>query len=158
MIEWAKTVQGLPLYCQCTRRNELKITVIFVTLLLLASNIATAAPRIVFSGTPELRINDMVVARSETQVASDQRSKFKVVITEDNGRFFWTTRENNEMSRSINGAYVTYTATNGTGYVRVEDSAAHRMMESKVAAYRFDYKEHLQQGLTSVTYYGKADK
>jgi len=119
---------------------------------------ANAAPRIAFSGTPEIRFTDLVIERSENPLTTDERSKFKVVITEDRGRYFWTTRDNIEVSLSLSGAYTTYTAMNGSGYLRIEDPTAHQLMESKAPAYRFDYKEHLQQGLTSVTYYGRRDR
>jgi hypothetical protein len=136
----------------------MRFVTLATALLVLVSNSVMAAPRVVFSGTPELRLNDFVIERTESPVTPEERARYKVVITEDNGRYFWTTRENAEMIRAESGAYVTYNATNGSGYVRVEDPQWHKLAQSKVAAYQFDYKEHLQQGLTSVTYYGKADK
>ena len=67
------------------------------------------------------------------------------------------TRQNTELVRIESGAFITYLAINGSGYVRVispklKDAAS--LMSPTEA--RFDYVEHALIGLRSITYYGSA--
>lgn len=79
------------------------------------------------------------------------------MISEIGGRYYWATRENTEVVRQVSGAFITYLAINGSGYVRVIDksvkAAASLMSPTEV---EFDYVEHMMLGLRSVTYYGNS--
>jgi hypothetical protein len=72
--------------------------------------------------------------------------------------YFWASRENVPMVRIESGAYITYVAVNGAGYVRVIDAAAKGAASLLGGAEEeFDYTEHLLIGLRSITYYGKLE-
>ena len=110
----------------------------------------------VFQGTPQFRINELGVERAEAlsrQVAAD----FAVVISKIGDDYYWASRENLPLIEvdGGEGAYVTYVAANGSGYVRVikpEMKAVASLIGGANA--RYDYVEHLLLGFTSVTYYG----
>lgn len=59
------------------------------------------------------------------------------------------------MLRKESGAFITFVAVDGSGYVRIISpemkDAASLMAETEL---KFDYAEHLLIGLRSVTYYG----
>ena len=60
-------------------------------------------------------------------------------------------------ARYRNGAFTTYVALNGTGYVRVmAPNVAETGFPVTPAEERFEYVEHILLGLASVTYYGRA--
>jgi hypothetical protein len=55
--------------------------------------------------------------------------KAQVRIVERGGRYYWQTRGMKELSRSESGAYVTYSAVDGTGYVRTHIPAMLEMRD-----------------------------
>ncbi len=70
--------------------------------------------------------------------------------------YYWASRENKEMVKIELGAFATYIALDGSGYVRVilpGMKAAIALAEGATGE-KFDYVEHLLVGLRSVTYYG----
>jgi len=116
---------------------------------------AHAQPRTVFSGIPVVKISEGGVERFPEKIPRDKAINLSCVISEISGRYYWANRENTEMARQVSGAFVTYVAINGSGYVRVIDKsgkAAAPLMSPTEA--EFDYVEHMILGLRSVTYYG----
>lgn len=137
-------------------------TRLFIALFLTAfvSSSAIAAPRIVFSGTPSKKMQNAAIQCDHFEVPDFDPTKFKLIITEENGRYFWTTRDDTELTKVVNstGAYTTYIANNGVGFVRIQDHATTAVLHSKIPSYTYDYMEILLQGLTTITYFGSADK
>jgi hypothetical protein len=118
---------------------------------------AHAQSRTVFSGIPVVRISEGGVERFPENIPRDKAVNLGCVISEIDGRYYWANRENTEMTRKVSGAFVTYVAINGSGYVRVIDksvkAAASLMSPTEV---EFDYVEHMMLGLRSITYYGNS--
>ena len=71
--------------------------------------------------------------------------------------YFWKTRNNVELILIQSGAFATFVATSGAGYVRVIlpdlKEAASLMDETEK---KYDYVEHMLIGLRSITYYGNS--
>jgi len=113
--------------------------------------------RTVFSGVPVLKVSEGGVERLPEALPRDKAVNLGCVISEIGGKYYWATRENKEMVRRTSGAFITYIAVDGSGYVRVVDpsakGAASMMSPTEV---KFDYVEHLLVGLGSVTYFGNA--
>ncbi len=111
----------------------------------------------VFSGSPIQKISEAGTERVAEQIPSGRASSISCVINENTGKYYWATRGNKEMFRLSSGAFITYVAVDGSGYVRVIDPSAKQAAElmSPTEA-KFDYVEHLLLGLRSVTYYGKS--
>jgi len=111
----------------------------------------------VFSGVPSLKISEGGVERTPAQLERQDAVNLGCVISKIGEYYYWASRENTAMVRVENGAFITYVAANGSGYVRVVvpgmKSAASLMGETEA---KFDYVEHLLIGLKSVTYYGNS--
>lgn len=124
----------------------------------LASNPASAfaqAPTTVFKGVPNLKISEGGVERTPEPLANAVAVNLACVVSRIGDEYFWASRENVPLVMIESGAFITYLAVNGSGYVRVtkpELKAAVRQAGGAEAA--FDYVEHLLIGLKSVTYYG----
>ena len=111
-----------------------------------------AQSRTVFSGIPVIKVSEGGVERLPENLVRDKAVNLACVISEIGGKYYWASRENKEMVRRSSGAFVTYFAVDGSGYVRVVDptaKAAASLMSPTEA--KFDYIEHLLVGLRSVT-------
>jgi TPR repeat protein len=112
---------------------------------------------IVFSGTPTVRINEGGGPRAIEDVKPAEASGARCTIIRIDDKYFWQTRNNVELTMVTSGAFITFVANSGAGYIRIiqpelKDAAA-LMGETEQ---KFDYVEHMVIGLRSVTYYGKA--
>jgi hypothetical protein len=119
------------------------------------SNLAYAQSQTVFSGIPSVKISEGGTERTPEILPREIAINLVCTISQIGGRYYWATRENTEMVRQVSGAFVTYVAINGSGYVRVIDKngkAPTSLMSS--TEMKFDYVEHLLIGLRSMTYYG----
>ena len=116
-----------------------------------------AQSRTVFSGIPVIKVSEGGTERLPETIRRDSAVNLRCVVSEIDGKYYWATRENKEMVRHASGAFVTYVAIDGSGYVRIVDpsakGAASLMSPTET---KFDYVEHLLVGLRSVTYYGHA--
>lgn len=133
-----------------------------LTLLVLATAIPSFAKEvIIFTGVPEIKISEGGTNRVPENLAKDKAIKFKCTITKIDDKYYWTSRENVELVPITSGAFITYWAVTGSGYVRVVRPEMKEEVR-KIGAMaddpegRYDYVEHLLLGLKSVTYYGKA--
>ena len=111
----------------------------------------------VFSGIPSVKVSEAGSERVPEAIHRDNAVNLGCVISEIGGKFYWATRGNKELVRHASGAFVTYVAIDGSGYVRIVDPSAKASaaLMSPTEA-KFDYVEHLLIGLRSVTYYGHA--
>jgi hypothetical protein len=136
--------------------NQL-ITIALVIVIGIFSGKAHAQSRTVFSGNPIIKISEGGIERFHENISRDKAINLGCVISEIGGKYYWATRENTEMVRQISGAFLTYTAINGSGYVRVieKNGKLASSLMSRTEA-EFDYVEHMIIGLRSVTYYGKS--
>jgi hypothetical protein len=125
--------------------------------LLLASEIqpTRAQPTTVFSGSPTVKVSEGGTERKAEKLSPEQAANSESIITQLAGRHYWATRGNKELTAYPSGAFTTYVAIDGSGYVRVIIPGAKgpAAMMSPTEE-KFDYAEHLILGLRSVTYYG----
>lgn len=95
----------------------------------------------------------------QTQPVLPERAReFVVKIVRSGNGYIWASRDNVPMVRHESGAYVTYVATTGSGYVRVLNPAMRKALKSLPSDERekeFVYMEHLVNQLGSITYYGQ---
>jgi len=115
---------------------------------------------VVFTGIPEVKISESGVNRVDENIAKDKAIKFKCTITKFGDNYYWTSRENVELLPIASGAFITYWAMNGSGYVRVINPELKDIVKQTAGPgdpeEKFDYVEHLLLCLKSVTYYGKS--
>jgi hypothetical protein len=125
---------------------------VFILLTLAAASMM--AQEQVFFGIPAVRINEDGATRAVKNLSPEQAAGYHCVISLIGDKYYWTSRESKPLTRSESGAYITCHATDGSGYVRIQDSGVKRVLASIGGPGTFDYVEHLLLGLTSVTYYG----
>ncbi|MBU4321370.1 MAG: hypothetical protein Q8N12_02720 [Thermodesulfovibrionales bacterium] len=116
---------------------------------------------IIFTGVPEIKISEGGVKRVPENLTKDKAIKFKCTITKIDDKYYWTSREKVELIPVASGAFITYWAINGSGYIRIvkpEMKEEIKKMGGMVGdpEEKFDYVEHLLLGLKSITYYGKS--
>ncbi len=109
----------------------------------------------VFKGVPTIKISEGGTERQPEPLNRETAVNLECVISRIGDDYYWASRENTEMVRLERGAFITYLAVNGSGYVRViaPDMKRAAALMSETAA-KFDYVEHLLIGLKSITYYG----
>jgi len=131
---------------------------VFLMLAVIFSFPSFGQARTVFTGVPNVKISEGGSERLVEAVPRSQAANLQCVISESGGKYYWATRGNKELSRNVGGAFITYIAVDGSGYVRIIDpqrkSIASSMSETEA---KFDYVEHALLGLRSVTYYGNAN-
>jgi len=112
---------------------------------------------VIFTGVPETKIWETGSYRIPENLTQDVADKSKCTITKTDGKYYWTTREDVELVPSVSGAFTTFRAINGSGYVRIVNPELEEAVKNGLGAGDFDYVEHLLAGLNSVTYYGKSE-
>lgn len=126
-----------------------------LTVALSASGSAVQSPATVFKGRPSVKVSESGLERTPEQIRREQAINLECVISQIGTSYYWASRENVQLSRVDSGAFVTFVAANGSGYVRMvkpEAKTAAALMSPTEE--RFDYVEHLAIGLRSITYYG----
>jgi hypothetical protein len=133
-----------------------RLSLVFLALLFVASTLHGQAMT-VFKGRPALKISEGGTERTPESVPRDRAVNLECIISKIGEDYYWASRENTRMVRVESGAFITFIAINGSGYVRVVAPgmklSAALMSEAES---KFDYVEHILIGLRSVTYYGVA--
>jgi hypothetical protein len=135
---------------------NLRRCVVGLVALLLVGGLASAqTPVTVVRGIPQLGIVEGGTERTSEVLPRARAVGLGVVISQIGDNYYWASRENTPLVAIDAGAFVTYFAVNGSGYVRVIKpgmKSAVSLLEP--AAAQYDYVEHLLQSLHSITYYG----
>ncbi len=134
----------------------------FLVLYLLCINpcLALAQATTVFRGRPDYVIEEFGITRQAGEVDPKAVAGAEVVISEIEGKFYWASRENRELTKNIGGdpvgSIITYSAQDGSGYVRVVTNPLWKAtLRQRFPNYDLDYTEHLLQALGSLTYFGR---
>jgi hypothetical protein len=114
--------------------------------------------RTVFRGVPEVKISEGGYDRLVENLKRSEAINLTCVVSQIDGKYYWASRENRELVRREAGAFITYIAPDGSGYIRLiaPGSKENASLMSDAEA-KYDYVEHLLVGLRSVTYYGRAE-
>lgn len=132
----------------------MKKFIITVFILIIAATVH-AQSTMVFKGLPTVKISEGGMSRVPENITKDMAVNLKCIISKIGVDYYWASRENIKLLRIDSGAFSTFVAENGSGYVRLVNpdmkDAASLMGETEA---KYDYVEHLLIGLRSVTYYG----
>jgi hypothetical protein len=118
----------------------------------------SAQAQVEFEGLPSLSVEINEGTTLTSEVSSSRVPDLKLKIVQEGGKYIWASRNNLPMNKTESGVYVTYTATNGAGYVRVLNPTMRKAIESlppEQRAKEFLYMEHLVHRLGSLTYFGR---
>jgi hypothetical protein len=112
---------------------------------------------VVFEGEPLRKVESSFAETRATDLKPDEAFRYQVRIVEREGRYYWQTRGMKELRRSESGAYTTYHAIDGSGYIRVAIAMLLDLRDRLPPEQRqneIGYTEHLLQQFTSITYFG----
>ena len=131
------------------------VLIAVLALCAISGSLAAQPPVTVFKGRPSVKISEGGTERTPEQIARARASNLECVVSQIGNSYYWASRENTQLTRIDAGAFTTFVAVNGAGYIRIikpETRGAAALMGDAEA--RFDYVEHILVGLRSVTYYG----
>ena len=125
-----------------------------------SNKISTEGAKTIFIGFPKKKVNEGGLGRVVEDLSRKKAVNFRCVISKIEDKYYWASRENVEMVKIERvGAFITFLAVNGNGYVRVikpEFKRATSLVSKTVES--FDYVEHLTIGLRSVNYWGEKER
>ena len=107
----------------------------------------------VFKGYPAIKIVERGSSRDSNEVLAAKAPDLACVISNIDGKYYWASRENVEVHPMVSGAFTTYLAINGSGYVRISSPESRASLKTTGVA-EYDYVEHILWALSSITYYG----
>jgi len=109
--------------------------------------VAQTSTGVVFMGFPQRRSVN-TIGNNETEFLKEQDSKeYLCMISRKDGRYFWSSRNGKEMTKTISGAFVIFSAIDGSGYLK---------FSPQMKDLPLDYMEHLHDKLSTFTYWGKS--
>jgi hypothetical protein len=116
--------------------------------------LAAAQERVVLRAAPASRVTGNAQGAIRSVLRGAEREKNQILIVERDGRYFWASREDRELTHVESGLFHLYIDQRGGGYVKVLDQ---RGMSSDL---KFDgpdlqYFEHVAAGLSTITYWGQ---
>ena len=133
----------------------MKNAILILLVLAGASLPAMAQATTVFSGIPVAKISEGGTERLSENLSRNQAVNVECVISQIGDEYYWASRKNTRLIPIESGAFITFVAMNGSGYVRIirpGNKEAVSLLGGSGA--KFDYVEHLLTMLNSVTYYG----
>jgi hypothetical protein len=94
--------------------------------------------------------------KAEYTIKGDKQEEYKLVITETEGRYYWTSRDNRELRKTTSGAFEIYTGVGGEGMIVVVAEWYKKGCKGERVnlCFEFDYGEHIRDGFTMISYYG----
>lgn len=101
---------------------------------------------VVIKGTPIIQSKSSVEESKNFQLSESQQAESRLIITKIGQKYYWSSRQDRELTKHESGIYTTFLETKGAGYVKAMKSA------DKVL-----YMEHMGLGLETITYWGVAD-
>lgn len=101
---------------------------------------------VVLKGTPIIQNKSSFEDAVNFQLSESQQAESRLIITRRGTKYYWTSRQDRELTRHESGVYSIFLETKGAGYVKAMKSA------DKVL-----YMEHMGLGLETITYWGVGD-
>ena len=125
--------------------------------LLLAGNLSAQDYRVVFEGRPVAKVEATFEEVQRTELRADEAFKYAVRIVQRQAKYYWASRQMKRLIRHEAGAYITYVAVDGTGYVRILIPmmlAMRDQLSPEQRSQEIGYTEHLLTQFASMTYFG----
>ena len=123
------------------------IRILVFAILVLSSVVCFAQTEVVvIKGTPIIQNKSAVEESANFQLSVSQQAESRLIITRKGQKYYWTSRQDRELTKHESGIYTIFFETKGAGYVKAMKSV------DKVL-----YMEHMGLGLETITYWGVAD-
>ena len=108
--------------------------------------VCIAQELVVLKGTPIIQNKSSVNESGNFPLTESQQNESRLMITKKGQKYYWTSRQDRELTKHESGAYTIFFETKGAGYVKAMKN------QDKVL-----YMEHMGLGLETITYWGAAD-
>lgn len=118
----------------------------FISDLLITENVYSAST-LVINGLPINKVMSDIEGTELINLSKDEQYSYRLLITKNDGKFFWTSRENRELLFNQTGRFYNFIEPNGAGYIKV----------AKIKG-KYLYMEHLTLGFKNITYWGVAEE
>ena len=112
---------------------------------------------LVLNGLPIWKVSSSFEDTNRVILTESEQNEFRLLITGNNGKYYWASRGNRELTLKISGAIYIFIDPMGGGYIEILDTDIVPEF-SKTGNRRFVYKEHLRNFLTNITYWGFANE
>ena len=122
-----------------------KIIIFALVAVMLASG--CFAESIVLKGYPFVRGEGTPEGSSNTSLTDNVSEEYKVIISKDNGKYYWLSRENKPLLYSRSGIFHLFVNPDGSGYIKVAERDG-----------KYLYMEHMSLVFGTVTYWGTAEE
>jgi hypothetical protein len=118
---------------------------IFLVLLFLSASTLWASESVVLNGTPIIQAKGNLQESKNTQLSESQKNEYRILITKEGDNYFWATRENRPLIKTLSGEFSIFIDPLGSGSVRVAEKDGLIM-----------YLEQMAIGFQTVSYWGTA--
>lgn len=102
---------------------------------------------VILNGIPIKKVMSNIEGTELVTMKEEESKAYRVLITQENGKYFWASRNNLELNFSENGGFYDFVEVTGRGYIRIA-----------VVEGRAIYMEHLTTGFKNITYWGIAER
>lgn len=112
-------------------------------------------PETIFKGRPSLKVTIAATEQRAELVKRQDAPNLTCIISKIGDDFYWASRENKPLTVHASGAFITFVADGGAGYIKIinpEMKAAAALLGDTETKY--DYVEHITFGLGAISYYG----
>jgi len=136
--------------------KKINISALLLVCVFLTQGNSQEGEGVILTGIPAIKIYEGGLKRIVEDIKDDKALECQCIITKVGDKYFWASRNNIELIRIQSGAFVTFVATSGAGYIRFilpDMKEAASLIDDTEKKY--DYVEHMLLGLRSITYYGK---
>lgn len=135
-----------------------RLVVVTVAVLAQSHSVLAQDSRLVFEGRPIRKLQASVAEVLGPQsLTAEDAFRYQVRIVERDGKYYWASREMKQLARVESGAYLTFIALDGSGYVRIGSPELLALRDQLPASQRREeigYTEHLLTQFASITYFG----
>lgn len=114
------------------------------------------AQEVAYTGTPMVRLSGQPGDLSEELLSPTEAEEYKLQIVGRDGRYYWASRENVELSRSRSGG-VFMIFSSESGFIKLIDPRLNAIRDDlrDLPSERFDYVEVMHTQLGLVVYWGR---
>ena len=134
---------------------------VYIFVFFVLASTCWAEYKAVFVGYPNIRhICDEKIKVVTDQIYGDKKDEYKCIITKDDeGAYYWASRENKLLVHRISGAYDIFVEISGAGIIKIADDYFLSVSDENrpKLGESYQYFESMSLGLATYAYWGKAN-
>ena len=128
----------------------MKLLLSFLILLTAVCRSEVTNAEVVFEGLPSIKVTVFDNGKPKQETMNPSRSsEYAVRIVKVGNKYLWDSRESKPLNMIKSGAYTTYFAEDGSGYIRIADEGV-----GAITGEVHRYMEQVTLRLNNITYHG----